>query len=95
MKPLPGKVRKNAKYTREDIIAGTKHEMEHTRDRREARRIAIQHLNEHYTYYRVMPMAEQVMNIRENQPPIKRKRKRRVRPAGPSMPNFGFNLGFG
>ena len=92
--PNSGKIKKGAKYTRADIIAGTKHEMEHTKDRREAKRIAVQHLNEHYTYYRVLPMAEQVMNIRENQPAIKIKKKRRARPAGIPLPNFGFKLGF-
>ena len=94
MRPVSTRIPKNAKYSKADIIAGTKHELEHTRDRKEAKRIAIQHLNEHYTYYRVLPMAEQVMNIRENRPAMKVKKRRRPRPDGSPLPNFGFKLGF-
>ena len=94
MRPISTRIPKNAKYTKADIIAGTKHELEHTRDRKEAKRIAVAHLNEHWSYYKVLPVAEQMMNVQENKPLIKRKKKRRARPAGPSLPNFGFKLGF-
>ena len=87
---------KKYKFSESDLKAGTKHEMEHTKDRREARRIALDHLRHHPSYYQVLPVAEQMMAMRESKDPLKvKKKKRRVRPTGPSMPNFGFNLGFG
>ena len=72
------KIPKNHKYTLQDVAIGTKIEMEHTRDRRVARGISVQHLNEHSTYYRVLPMAEQMMSLQENKKPKPTRRPRRV-----------------
>lgn len=70
------------------LAIGTRIEMEHTRDRKVARKIATDHLREHPTYYRVLPAAEQFMGILENKkPPVHRKRRRAM---GPGMP-AGFN----
>lgn len=73
-------VLRKPRYTKQDLIAGTKHEMEHTKDRRVARKIATDHLKEHPTYYRVLPAAESLMSLQENKPPGKpRKKKHPVR----------------
>ena len=80
--PLPNKY---AKVNPRWLAVGAKHEMEHTRDRGMARKIAGDHLIEHPSYYQVLPMAEQAMNIVENRkPPVKRKRREPVSnmPAG-------------
>ena len=94
MRPVSTRIPKNAKYSKADIIAGTKHELEHTRDRKLARATAIQHLNSHPKYYHVLPAAEEMMSALENKPLVKRKKRRRQRPAGSPLPTFGFNLGF-
>jgi len=70
-KPLPKKVDPR------DLDYGTKHEMEHTKDKAVARRIALDHLEEHPTYYRYLPVAEQMMTIQENKRMPVRKKKRR------------------
>lgn len=76
------KIPKSAKYSKRDVAYGTKVEMEHTKDRKTARGIAIQHLNEHVTYYRVLPAAESVMTMMEHKhPPAPKRRKRQARPA--------------
>lgn len=86
---------KKYKFTEADLRAGTKHEMEHTNNKSEAKKIALAHLRHHYTYYRVLPVAEQMMTIQESKDPLKQKKKRRhARPAGSPLPNFGFKLGF-
>ena len=62
------------------LAIGTKIELEHTTDRRLARKIATDHLREHKTYYQVLPAAEQFMGILENKkPPARRKRRVPVR----------------
>jgi hypothetical protein len=76
--PARSTVPANAKYTRQDIADGTKHELEHTRDRRQARVTAIQHLNKHRTYYKVLPMAEQFMALQENKKPVRPKRRKQA-----------------
>lgn len=84
--PLPKK-----KIDPRYLAIGTKIEMEHTRDRQEARKIATDHLNEHPTYYRVLPTAEMLMGVLENKkPPVRR--KRRV-PTGPAMPPGFYGYG--
>jgi hypothetical protein len=75
---MSSRIPKNAKYTGGDIALGTKIELEHTRDRRLARNISIQHLNEHYTYYRVLPAAEQFMSILENKKPQAHRKHRQT-----------------
>jgi hypothetical protein len=69
-KPLPKKIDPR------DLAFGTKIEMEHTKDKAIARKIAIDHLKEHFTYYRYLPIAEQIM-------PVAKKRKRVVREVVP------------
>jgi hypothetical protein len=82
MAPIKRALRK-PKYTPQDVAAGTKHEMEHTRGvpksrkRSVAKKIATDHLKEHPTYYRVLPMAENLMSLQENKPPGKPKKKRK------------------
>ena len=75
---------KKPKYSNQDVAIGTKHELEHTKDRRVARQIATDHLKEHPMYYRVLPMAEQLMTIEENKGriPIKKKKRPVARPTG-------------
>lgn len=73
------------------LAIGTKIEMEHTKDRSTARKIATDHLLEHKTYYQVLPAAEQFMGILENKKPPAKK-KRRV-PAGPQMPQGFYGYG--
>ena len=87
---------KKYKFTEADLRVGTKHEMEHTKNRKEARKIALDHLREHFLYYRVLPAAEQMMTVQEQKNPLKKqlRKKRRPRPAGSPLPNFGFKLGF-
>ena len=53
------------------IRMGTKHEMEHTKNPRVARKIALDHLKEHPTYYIYLRKAERQMNLAE------KKKKRR------------------
>ena len=74
------KIPKNAKYSMQDVRLGTSIEMEHTRDRHVARGIAVQHLNEHFRYYRVLPMAEQFMGVIENKPLPKPRHRKRAMP---------------
>ena len=74
---------KKPAYSTYDLSVGTKHEMEHTKDRKVARQIATDHLKEHPTYYRVLPMAEQLMSLQENKKaPKKRKRPTALKPTG-------------
>jgi len=91
--PARSTIPANPKYTRRDIAAGTKHEMEHTKDRKQARVTAIQHLNQHPTYYKVLPMAEQFMAIQENKALPKPKRRKQQAPARhpyiPELPAWG------
>jgi hypothetical protein len=51
---------------------GTKHEMEHTKNPRVAKRIALDHLKEHPTYYTYLKKAERQMSLAE------KKKKRRT-----------------
>ena len=90
--PVSSKIPKNAKYTLADVRFGTKVEMEHTRNRRDARRISVQHLNEHPTYYRVLPAAEQLMGILENKK-VPGPRKRRPGRSAPRMPPGFYGYG--
>ena len=83
-------VKRKPKYTPQDVAAGTKHEMEHTRGvpktqkRRLAKKIAIDHLKEHPTYYRILPAAEATMSAMENRPAGKPRKKRKpLRQPGP------------
>ena len=85
---------KKYKFTEADLKAGTKHELEHTTDRKVARKTALDHLRKHPSYYRILPIAEQMMTVQDSKDPLKQKKKRRPRPAGSSLPNFGFKLGF-
>lgn len=64
------------KYSNADLAAGTRHELEHTKDRKVAKQTAIDHLQKHPTYYRVLPAAEQIMGALENRKPKVRKRRR-------------------
>ena len=66
------------RVSRKDLQKGTKHEMEHTKSERTARRIARQHLQHHPTYYQVLPIAEKIMQNRERKiHPIRRKQRPR------------------
>jgi hypothetical protein len=88
--PVSSKVPKTPKYSKADIAAGTKHEMEHTKDRTVAKRIAVAHLNEHWSYYRVLPIAESMMNVQENKALPKPKRRRKAPARGPAgLPLWG------
>lgn len=61
---------------RKAVEIGAKHEMEHTKSPRTARRIARDHLREHPLYYEVLPVAEKMMTSREkNIKPIRRQRR--------------------
>lgn len=72
------------------LAIGTKIEMEHTRDRATARKIATDHLLEHKTYYQVLPAAEQFMGILENKkPPRKRKHVQKLPPMPPGFYGYG------
>ena len=85
--PLP---RKYAKINPRWLAVGAKHEMEHTKNRSEARKIALDHLKEHPSYYQVLPMAEQAMNIVENRkPPAKRKRRAPAPNVPPGFYGYG------
>ena len=81
------------RYTSRDIAAGTRHEREHTKDPRVAKKIALDHLREHPTYYRVLPLAEQMMNLQENKKLPAPKHRRRPAPQSPPWmglpPNWG------
>lgn len=58
-----------------DLRIGAKHELEHTTSERTARRIARDHLREHPMYYRVLPVAEKMMQNQERKiKPIRKKR---------------------
>lgn len=73
MPPMPKK-----KIDPREIAAGTRHEMEHTKDRKVARQIALDHLKEHPLYYRILPMAEQMMSLEEQKRrPVPHKHRRR------------------
>ena len=76
---------KKYKFTEADLRAGTKHELEHTKDRKIARKTALDHLRVHPYYYRVLPMAEQVMVVMENKPPKMKKKRRRAPPRNDPM----------
>ena len=58
-----------------DLKAGAKHEMEHTSSPTTARRIARAHLEKHPTYYKVLPVAERMMEAREKKIAPVRKKK--------------------
>ena len=61
---------------RRDVEIGAKHEMEHTRSKAMARKIARDHLREHPTYYDVLPVAEREMVAREvNMKALPKKKK--------------------
>ena len=75
---------KKPAYSPYDLQEGTKHEMEHTKDRAVARKIATDHLKEHPTYYRVLPMAEQMMSLQENKNLPKKRKRPAVRTGGPA-----------
>lgn len=67
-------VRKRYRVDSKQLAIGTKHEMEHTKSERTARRIARDHLAEHPEYYKVLPLAEKMMTARERDiKPIRRK----------------------
>lgn len=72
------------------LAIGTRIEMEHTKDRTVARKIATDHLREHPTYYRVLPAAEQFMGILENKKPPARHRRRS--PQRPGMPQGFYDV---
>jgi hypothetical protein len=82
MAPIKRALRK-PKYTPQDVAAGTKHEMEHTKGmpkskkRAFAKKICLSHLEEHPTYYRILPAAEATMSAIENRPAGKPKKKRK------------------
>ena len=82
-----------------DVQIGTKHEMEHTKDRKVAKKIALDHLKEHPLYYRVLPQAEETMSLLEDKNKklvAKKKHKRNQR--GGTMgiaPWNGLPPGFG
>jgi len=80
---------KKPAYSPYDLQEGTKHEMEHTKDRAVARKIATDHLKEHPTYYRMLPLAEQMMTIEENKKPKKKHR----RPHAPVRPTDAMHGG--
>jgi hypothetical protein len=73
---MPIQPKRKPRYSNADLAAGTRHEMEHTKDRALAKKTAIDHLKKHPTYYRVLPAAEQMMNALENRKPKVRKRRR-------------------
>ena len=57
-----------------ELRIGARHEMEHTKSERTARRIARDHLREHPTYYQVLQQAETIMAARErNIKPIRKR----------------------
>jgi hypothetical protein len=73
---MPAPPIRKPKYSNADLAAGTRHELEHTKDRKVAKQTAIDHLKQHPTYYRVLPAAEQIMGALENRKPKVRKRRR-------------------
>lgn len=73
--------RRQYRVDRKQLEIGAKHEMEHTDSPRTARRIARDHLREHPTYYKVLPVAEKMMSSQEKN--IKPMKKRRREPDGP------------
>ena len=77
---------------KKQLEIGAKHEMEHTTSERTARRIARVHLQEHPSYYQVLPVAEKMMSEREKK--IKPIHKKRREPDGlffnPAMRDFNF-----
>jgi hypothetical protein len=81
---------KRYKFTQNDIRAGTQHEMEHTKSRKEARQIAMDHLREHPTYYKVLPIAEAYMTAQERKSAVPPKKRRRRAPPAPGLiPDLG------
>jgi len=74
---------------RRDVEIGAKHELEHTKNKAQARRIARQHLIHHPTYYDVLPVAEREMAAREiNMKALPRKKKPRQQPQGNTPPGW-------
>lgn len=74
------------------LAMGTKIEMEHHMGRKQARKIATDHLREHPSYYEFLPIAEQQMTIEErsrNIHPIKRRRN----PPPSQMPQGWYGFG--
>lgn len=68
--------RRQYRVDSKQLAIGTKHEMEHTTSERTARRIARDHLREHPTYYKVLPIAEKAMTRSEAKiKPLPRKKR--------------------
>jgi hypothetical protein len=63
--------RKPSDFNQRSLKKGIKTEMEHTKNRKIATEIAMDHLIEHLNYYNVLPQAEKTM--------IKRRRQKRSR----------------
>lgn len=62
---------------KKSLKVGTEHELEHTKNKKEAQRIAEQHLIKHPTYYKVLPYAEKLMTQDErNIKPIQKRKKK-------------------
>jgi hypothetical protein len=55
------------------IRMGTKHELEHTKNHKQARKIAMDHLKEHPHYYTYLNKAERQMRKDENKNRRKKK----------------------
>lgn len=65
------------KIDKKSLKIGAQHEMEHTKDKKQAEQIAADHLREHPTYYKVLPYAEKIMTRDErNIRPIHKKKKK-------------------
>ena len=56
-----GKTMMEAKADPDELVRGTKHEMEHTSDVNEARQIALDHLREWPTYYTALEKLEELL----------------------------------
>lgn len=54
-------IRKRVPYSKAELERGTRHEMEHTKNKEAAKKIAEDHLREYPTYYRRLAEAERVM----------------------------------
>lgn len=54
-------IRKNVPYSKAQLQRGTQHELEHTKNRIAAQRIAEDHLRRYPTYYTRLEQAEQIM----------------------------------
>jgi len=77
---------KKYRVKEKDLRKGAVHEMEHTKNPRVARRIARDHLREHPTYYKFLPVAEKMMQQREKKMGVKPIRKKRAAPFDPMNP---------